>query len=106
MDGNYALGVVVRMAHVGIWDSVTIYQTVMDGGIVRVNSSIRLHCQCDYNRSNYIVFAINCILLLLPIIYFSCAQDAVISKYSSAVYAVYRSISFISVRCQIAERRF
>lgn len=73
MDGNYRL--LVRMAHVDIWDSVTIYHTVMDGGIVRVNGSIRLHCQCDYNRDNYTVFAINCILPLLPIIYFSCAQN-------------------------------
>jgi len=39
-------------------------------GIVRVNSGIGLHCQCDYKHGNYAVFAINCILPLLAITYF------------------------------------
>jgi len=83
VDGNYALNGVARIAHRDT-DRAAIYQTMMDGSAVRVNSSIRLHCQCDYNRGNYTLFAINCILLLLSITYFSCAQNAVISKYNFA----------------------
>lgn len=71
------------MEHIGDGNRVTTYQTMMDDA-VSSDSSIGLHCQCDYNHGNYTVFAINCILPLLVITYFGCAQHALISKYNFA----------------------
>lgn len=76
----------------------------MDGASIGdTYGTVRSHCRCDYNRANYTVLAINCVLLLLSIIYFGRAQNAIISKHNSAGYFCRLQIDIVSpadVRCR------